>query len=70
LIVLTYLVMLIWIFLFNHLFEMQISLIILLMINGLALINFKYYTFKKHNYYRFWGDALYWIPGLLIWILG
>lgn len=70
LIVLTYLFCVLWIILFNNPYEMLVSLIVLLMLNGLALINFRYYAFKKHDLYRFWGDALYVIPGGVMWALG
>lgn len=69
LILFTYFITIFWILLFNDPIEMHISLMILLILNGLALINFRYYTFKKNDLYRFWGDAMYLIPGFLSWML-
>lgn len=46
---------------------MHVSLIVLLMLNVFDLINFRYNAFKKHDAYRFGGDAMYLV---VLWVLG
>lgn len=69
LIAVIYLLSIVWLFTAYGLHKIKTALILVIMINILALINLNYYRFKKHEDYRFWGDFIYLIPGILWWLV-
>lgn len=65
LLLLTYLILLVWMFFFRSGFTQFKALMVpLAMINLLMIINTWEERFKNHGLYRFWGDFIYLLPGL------
>lgn len=58
----------IWMFSFVGFYKVKGALALVLMLNILAIINLKYYAFKEKEYYRFWGDFIYLIPGISVFL--
>ena len=58
----------IWLFSFAGFYKVKGALALIIMLNTLAIINHQYYAFKKNEYYRFWGDFIYLVPGLTVFL--
>ncbi len=58
----------VWLFTDDWRYKINGALALLVMINILALINLKYVHFRKDARYRFWGDFIYLIPGIVVFL--
>lgn len=58
----------IWLFTFAGFYKVKGALALIIMLNILAVVNLKYYAFKENEYYRFWGDFIYLVPGMTVFI--
>jgi hypothetical protein len=65
LVVITFFSMGIWLYSFSGPTKIHTVITLMLMLNVLALILMKKEYFAKNNLYRFWGDSIYMIPGLI-----
>ena len=63
-----FLMTVVWLFTDDWPYKITGTLALIVMINILALINLKYVHFRKDARYRFWGDLIYLIPGLVVFL--
>jgi hypothetical protein len=68
LLALVFFITVVWLFAEDWHHKIKGALAFILMINILALINFRYYVFRQNARYRFWGDLIYLIPGLVVYM--
>jgi uncharacterized membrane protein YfcA len=57
-----------WLFADHWRYKINGALAIIVMIEFLALINLRYDHFRKDAGYRFWGDFIYLIPGIIVFL--
>jgi hypothetical protein len=55
----------IWLYSSSGIYKIHTVITLMLMLNVLALILMKKEYFEKNKLYRFWGDSIYLIPGLI-----
>lgn len=65
LVVLTFFVMGFWLYSYHGIEKRYVIVVLMLMLNVLALILLKREYFSRHDLFRFWGDSIYLIPGLV-----
>lgn len=58
----------VWLFSFRGFYKVNGALALIIMLNILAVVNLKYYAFKEKEYYRFWGDFIYLVPGMTVFL--
>jgi hypothetical protein len=65
LVLITFFAMAFWLYSFSGIEKRHAIVVFMLMLNILALILLKREYFKKNNLFRFWGDSIYLVPGLV-----
>lgn len=65
LVIATFFLMGIWLYTFTGIEKRHATVVLMLMLNILALILLKREYFEKNNLFRFWGDSIYLVPGLI-----
>lgn len=64
-VIFTFLMIGFWIYSFKGVSKLHGVVVFMLMLNILALILLKREYFKKNDLFRFWGDSIYLVPGLI-----